>query len=157
MSHLYVYIKNEEQRRKMYEVVKKSRGTDSGVDIPMPESVLVPAGATYKLGLGIVVAATTRIGTAGPCLLFPRSSISKTSLRLANSIGLIDAGYRGEVCAVVDNLALECVQINAGDRLFQIVTHDFLPFSNIMFVDSLEQMPEPPDDRGAGGFGSTGR
>ena len=36
--------------------------------------------------------------------LYPRSSIVKTGLRLANSVGIIDAGYRGEIIAVVDNI-----------------------------------------------------
>ena len=46
---------------------------------------------------------------------------SKTPLRLANSIELIDSGYRGELIAIVDNLGSTDVHINQGDRLFQLV------------------------------------
>ena len=44
--------------------------------------------------------------------LFPRSSISKTPLRLANSIGLIDGGYRGELVGMVDNIYDKDFHIN---------------------------------------------
>ena len=80
----------------------------------------------------------------------PRSSISKTPLRLCNSIGLIDAGYRGEIMAAVDNIKDEDYIIDYGQRLFQIVAMDGSPLS-FELVDTLSQT-----DRGAGGFGSTG-
>jgi len=53
--------------------------------------------------------------------LFPRSSISKTPLRLANSIGLIDGGYRGEIVAMVDNIYDEDYEVKEGERYFQLV------------------------------------
>ena len=46
-----------------------------------------------------------------PYMLMPRSSIAKTPLRLSNSIGLIDAGYRGEIMAAIDNIK-NIVQLN---------------------------------------------
>ena len=80
----------------------------------------------------------------------PRSSISKTPIRLCNSIGLIDAGYRGEIMAAVDNIKQEDYTINSGQRLFQIVAMDGSPLS-FELVDELSST-----SRGAGGFGSTG-
>ena len=80
----------------------------------------------------------------------PRSSISKTPIRLCNSVGLIDAGYRGEIMAAVDNIKQEDYTISVGQRLFQIVAMDGSPLS-FELVDELSST-----SRGAGGFGSTG-
>jgi dUTP pyrophosphatase len=91
-------------------------------------------------------------------MLLPRSSIVKTPLRLANSIGIIDSGYRGNIMACVDNIdtlvedeELEYYQIKQGDRLFQIV-HPSLEGIKVELVDEL-----PSSNRGTGGFGSTGK
>ena len=84
-------------------------------------------------------------------MLVPRSSISKTPLRMANSIGIIDAGYRGEIMAAVDNRGDKDYMIVPGQRLFQIVHPTLCPF-NVGVVDKLSET-----DRGDGGFGSTGK
>ncbi len=130
----------------------KHRPTDSGFDIPLSKQV-VPEGGTHTFRLGIRVAATTHDGQPLPCLLLPRSSIAHTPFRLCNSIGLIDAGYRGEVQAKVDVRGYESVSVPDGMRLFQLVTPSFLPWSEIHIVNAL---PEAQDSRGDGGFGSTG-
>lgn len=83
-------------------------------------------------------------------MLLPRSSISKTPMRLANSVGLIDAGYRGVLMAAVD--VDRRFEIQAGDRYFQIVKPDLLPWTSIHIVDEI---PGGPTLRGEGGFGST--
>ena len=82
--------------------------------------------------------------------LFPRSSISKTPLRMANSIGLIDGGYRGEIMAVCDNIKSEAYMVEKGQRLFQLVATDSSPIEYEL-VETLEM-----STRGIGGFGSTG-
>nr|QBK90048.1 MAG: dUTP diphosphatase [Pithovirus LCPAC101] len=82
-------------------------------------------------------------------LLVPRSSISKTPLRMANSIGIIDSGYTGELMAMVDNHSDKVYSIKRGDRLFQVVRANLRPFS-FKLVDELEKT-----ERGDGGFGST--
>ena len=86
--------------------------------------------------------------------LLPRSSISKTGLRLANSVGLIDAGYRGTLLAVVDNHADEEKTISNGDRYFQVAAPTLQPWDQIHIVSEI---PGGETLRGAGGFGSTGR
>ena len=80
----------------------------------------------------------------------PRSSIAKTPLRLCNSIGLIDGGYRGEIMAVVDNIKKESYTLRPGQRLFQLVAMDGSPI-HFELVDELTE-----STRGDGGFGSTG-
>jgi len=81
--------------------------------------------------------------------LVPRSSISKTPLTLANSTGLIDASYRGELLAKVR--ADSYYKVNEGDRLFQVAAPNLHPI-HVELIDSLSTT-----DRGEGGFGSTGK
>ena len=83
--------------------------------------------------------------------LYPRSSLAKTPLRLANSVGIIDAGYRGNICAFVDNIKDEPYRIDQGTRLFQICSPTLEPIEYTI-VNALSETT-----RGSGGFGSTGR
>ena len=70
---------------------------------------------------------------------------------MANSIGLIDGGYRGEIMAVVDNVKKEPYTLRPGQRLFQLVAMDGSPI-HFELVDELSD-----STRGDGGFGSTGK
>ena len=81
--------------------------------------------------------------------MLPRSSISRTPLRLANSVGLIDAGYRGPIMAAVDG----AYTVAENERLFQLATPDLLPWDEVRVVSAI---PGGPTLRGTGGFGSTG-
>jgi dUTP pyrophosphatase len=83
--------------------------------------------------------------------LAPRSSIYKTGLMMANSVGIIDKSYRGELKAPVWSLTGNS-NVSRGDRLFQIVAPDMGWIRNVRIVDSL-----PGTERGEGGFGSTGK
>jgi dUTP pyrophosphatase len=89
-------------------------------------------------------------GHAG--LVLPRSGLaSRQGLTLANSPGLIDAGYRGEVtCAVVNLDPAEAVTIRKGDRIAQLVVVE-VPAMEPAWVDEL-----PESERSHGGFGSSG-
>ena len=82
--------------------------------------------------------------------LYARSSISDTPIRMANNVGIIDAGYRGEILAKVDNLSETPYVINAHRRLFQICMPDLKPFT-VQIVQTLNETK-----RGEQGFGSTG-
>ncbi len=83
--------------------------------------------------------------------LVPRSSIYKTGLMMANSIGVIDKSYRGELKAPVWSMTANS-SVSKGDRLFQIVAPDMGWIRNIRVVSSM-----PETQRGVGGFGSTGK
>lgn len=143
------------------EQLAKHRYTDSGFDIPLIDATLNFAysnSVVVKFNLGIKVAAVGFYNRKPfPCLLLPRSSISKTPYRLTNSIGLIDAGYRGEVAAMCDFEPSAQESIEKGSRLFQLCQHNFMPWQQIVIVDSLEKLPVALDNRGENGFGSTGR
>lgn len=84
--------------------------------------------------------------------MLPRSSISKTPLRLANSVGLIDAGYRGSIKAAVTNFGSGKFEAPANNRYFQLSTPDLLPWDRI----EIGPIPGGATLRGTGGFGSTG-
>ena len=133
--------------RDFYENHSHFHKGDSGLDLYILEKQIFKPGETNKIKLGI----SCEANTGKSYFLFPRSSISKTPLRMANSIGLIDAGYRGEIMAVCDNIKDFEFKINKGDRLFQLVSAD-LSAINFKIVNNLSKT-----DRGAGGFGSTGK
>jgi len=83
--------------------------------------------------------------------LVPRSSIYKTGLMMANSVGVIDKSYRGELKAPVWSMTGE-TKVQYGDRLFQIVAPDMGWIRHVRTVDSL-----PNTVRGQSGFGSSGK
>ena len=85
-------------------------------------------------------------------LLFPRSSNAKTNLRLTNSVGVLDSGYRGEVMFKFkyDSFSGMMNEYNVGDRIGQII---IMPYPTIEFEEAMELSKT---ERGNGGYGSTG-
>ena len=88
-------------------------------------------------------------------LLYPRSSISRTHLALANSVGVIDSGYRGEIMLKFRNINgiivdSQHMSPKIGDRVGQLM---IVPRPKIDFVE-VKQLDD--SERGSGGFGSTG-
>ena len=119
---------------------------DAGLDLFIIHEQTIEAGESAFIHLQIVCENKEET----PYLLVPRSSISKTPLRLSNSIGLIDPGYRGEIMAAVDNIKKEKYTVVPGQRLLQLVAMDGSPI-HFSLVDELSET-----SRGEGGFGSTG-
>lgn len=152
---LYIRPLNNEVRSLIFKQIQNHRHTDSGFDIPIVSQNVDLSSKVTSFSLGVQIAAMDS-NEPRPCILLPRSSIYKTPFRLCNSIGLIDAGYRGEVKAIVDNMNPEddtTMRLEEGTRMFQICRHDFLPWNTIILCDEL---PRSNDNRGEGGFGSTG-
>lgn len=141
--------KYDDVKEKQFE--KASKHADSGVDIFTPEKIVCKAGETTTIRLGISAAVYGPNEFPLPYYVFPRSSISKTPLRLANSVGIIDSGYRGELMAKVDNISKEDYVVEQYQRLFQMCNGNLLPFSSMKLVKELDDT-----ERGSGGFGSTG-
>uniref|UniRef100_A0A6C0L012 dUTP diphosphatase n=1 Tax=viral metagenome TaxID=1070528 RepID=A0A6C0L012_9ZZZZ len=131
---------------------------DSGLDLFVPEEVKVPGKAIgFKINMMISCEAFGRddrepVGLGNiSYYLYPRSSMgAKTPLRLANSVGIIDAGYRGNIIAIVDNISEEEHTVLAGTRLVQICSPNLGPIS----ISVVNQLSETT--RGVGGLGSTG-
>ena len=127
-----------------------SRG-DAGLDLYCPGDMKILPGQTVKIDFKIQCEGLSDNDDRNVCYyLYPRSSISKTPLRLANSVGIIDSGYRGNLMAVVDNISKEHFQIQRGQRLFQICGRYLEPI-HLTLVEELSD-----SERGNGGFGSTG-
>lgn len=113
---------------------------------------LIPLGVKARL---IKCNPQTSIEEDSHFWLLPRSSIYKTGLMMANSVGVIDKTYRGELKAptIVHHATTEIWNLaSIGDRLFQIVAPDMGWIREVRIVDSL-----PETVRGVGGFGSTGK
>lgn len=144
---------------------------DAGVDLFVPadnfcmsEDAQYPKAQTMRVDHQVKCAARlvsvyptgeTRSYNTG-FYIHPRSSIYKTPLRLANSAGVIDAGYRGNLIAIFDVINRpHGANIMAGDRLVQICAPDLVPIY-VELVDSVEDLGEKTA-RAEGGFGSTGR
>ena len=138
---------------------------DSGFDLFTPEDVVVKLGETKFVDLQVQCEMTNSDSENIGYQLYPRSSISKTPLMLHNSVGIIDAGYRGNIKAAVryiptdkdlsiitkiDSCKYPNYTIKKGTRLFQLCKFTGEPFK-IKLVDELSD-----SSRGTGGFGSTG-
>lgn len=135
-------------------VAKPRRERDAGFDLFSAETMAAECGIVYKVPQSCKAAVyDPMIGGFRAYWMLPRSSISKTPLRMANSVGLIDAGYRGPLIAMVHNITDTAFPIHLGDRYFQIAGPELLPFERIEVVDEI---PGGATLRGEGGFGSTG-
>jgi dUTP pyrophosphatase len=101
----------------------------------------------YGTGLAIEIPA----GYVG--LIFPRSSNSKTDLYLTNHVGVVDSGYRGEIMFKfrANPSLINAVIYQVGDRVGQLI---IIPYPQIELTESAELSDS---ERGAGGFGSTGK
>ena len=127
-------------------VVKLPYSRDSGYDLFMPTDIVVPKRA---LGFMIDLGVRCEYNRSSGYYLYPRSSMSKTPLRLANSVGIIDNGYRGTLKVAVDNHSDEPVRLKKGDRLFQLRIPSLESFK--VLLGTVNRLTE----RGEGGFGST--
>lgn len=110
------------------------------IDIAPFERKLIPTGLAVAIPEGF----------AG--FVQPRSGLAlKSGLSMANTPGLIDSHYRGELKVIAVNLdANEAIHISKGERVAQLVIQR-VPVVSLMEVDELDET-----DRGTGGFGSSG-
>ena len=111
-------------------------------------SASIAPGQTVKIPTGIALELPE--GTAG--LVFARSSLgTKRGLAPANKVGVIDSDYRGELMVMLHNHGTETQTIAHGERVAQLLV---VPVFTPGFVEA-EELSDT--DRGAGGFGSTGK
>ena len=137
-----------------------------GTDIPLPrfatagaacmdlcacvdEAVTLNAGERRLVTTGIAIALPSPEYVA---LVFARSGLGiKRGVCLSNGVGVIDSDYRGEISVGLGNLSQDSYTIQPGDRIAQLMV---TPVVRPVLVQA-EELDET--DRGAGGFGSTGR
>jgi len=112
------------------------------IKVERPDKIIV--------GLGF----STEIPPGFKGILVPRSSIAKTNWFLANSIGIIDADYRGEwmmVLKTMGSVMYDALPFGVGERCAQIY------FERVNDVEIEETIELSDTERGSGGFGSTGK
>ena len=164
--YLYVDSTDEKLRDKYVEAANKhnekvdnTHYPDSGFDLYHPETcrLLNMNPMMYSCDMKVKAAMYEGVQPVG-YYMYPRSSISKTPLRLANSVGIIDSGYSGNLGAKFDvNTHQTGWESEEYHRLLQICSGTLKPF-RVVIVDSVEELNKYGDtERGEGGFGSTGK
>jgi dUTP pyrophosphatase len=129
---------------------ERTRPGDAGFDLRCVSGFALAPGERAVVPTGVAVALPA--GHAG--LVVPRSGLAaRHGLSVVNGPGLIDPNYRGEVKVVLVNLGDEDFAAEAGDRIAQLLV---VPFA-APAVSVVQSLPDGGDDRGAGGFGSSGR
>tara|TARA_B100000424_G_scaffold236995_1_gene202232 strand:- start:1 stop:465 length:465 start_codon:yes stop_codon:yes gene_type:complete len=153
---MHILIKtNNTELNSIYSSHSTFHEGDSGFDLFTPEDITIEPGQISSI-IDLQVSCESFYSKEDKrnisYYLYPRSSMgAKTPLRLANSVGIIDAGYRGTLKAIVDNIDSENkVIISKGTRLFQLCSPTLEPIT----YEVVEQLSETT--RGEGGLGSTG-
>ena len=152
---MHLFLKPEDDNvRKYYENHSTFHDGDAGLDLFCPEDVVIEPKSTHILDLKIQCEVYHNDKNIS-YYLYPRSSLSKTPLRLANSVGIIDAGYRSKLKGAFDNTSDQPYYIKAGQRLLQICAPDLGMISGNISLTLTNTLSET--SRGEGGFGSTGQ
>ncbi len=124
-------------------------GEDLGYDLYAAETVVIPPRGHAIVPTGVAIQLTSADGTPMGALVRDRSSMA--ARRLVTTAGVIDAGYRGEVKIVVENLADIEQTIHGGDKIANLLPYPVLTTA----VEVVEELAD--SRRGEGGFGSSGR
>ena len=159
---LKIYISNNNLKDKYYSHIinhnnqVNTKFPNAGFDLLTPQTLEINS-SIIKLDTNIICAMYDSNNNTVSYFLYPRSSIIKTNFRLANSVGIIDSGYRGNIIGIFDNVLSHSTitEIEQYSRLLQICAPNLGPII-VKIVDSLEELSEETE-RGTGGFGSTGR
>jgi dUTP pyrophosphatase len=157
------YIEAINERR--YKMIDNSgEYIDAGFDLFAPDMKRFTSLNVNKLDYKIKCSATIReknnieyntdIEYNTGFYMYPRSSISKSNIRLANNVGIIDAGYRGNLIGMFDLIYTNEMDIDKFDRYLQICAPGIIPIM-VELVNSIEELGNETA-RGSGGFGSTG-
>jgi len=142
-------------------IPKKANSTDAGFDLVAIDDGIVDSEGFLQYRTGLSIAPQNGLHTN----IFPRSSISKYDLVLANSVGLVDNGYRGELLVRFkptlrfmqgESGTIEAIlpsplkKYKKGDKIAQLVVSETI---SVSFVEWAEL---GQTERGSGGFGSSG-
>lgn len=126
------------------ELIKPQRAhyNDAGMDCYAQNNIVLEPMQTMMIPLGFGL----EVPDGYMATIRPRSSMN--SKGILTQIGTIDSGYRGEIKAILINLNNQAININRNDKICQIIIE---PVILAEFVDELQ------NNRGTGGFGSTGK
>lgn len=164
MNTLELHLRIEQNNgvKDMYENHTAAYDGDAGLDLFFPEDITIKGGETKLVDLQVAAqmlemgsflknAHVGRNSIYRPVgyYLVPRSSISKTPLRMSNSVGIVDSGYTGHLKVSIDNIKNTDYKIKKGDKLFQIV-HPSLKTFKLVLTERLQDT-----ERSDKGFGSS--
>jgi dUTP pyrophosphatase len=161
MSKKFLVKVVEQENADLYESHTTYHKGDAGLDLFVTKDQVILPGETLLVDMGVQCQNRSfdwciwhwlfgNFYKYHSYLLMPRSSISKTPLIMKNSVGLIDAGYLGNIKAPLYNTSSEPFYIKRGQRYVQLVNGDLSPV-NMELVGEHRNTT-----RGSGGFGSTG-
>ena len=176
LKQLYIDACNKYNNDTLSVITGSSKYFDSGFDLFCPENITCEKGDMTKLNHKIRCS-MSRVEPSQPIsvkfingehiltpndyaipvgyYLYPRSSTgTKTPLRLANSVGIIDSGYRGDLIAAFDNNSKKKYTVEQGQRVAQLCPPELTCPIYVIVVDSIDELGLTT--RGDGGFGSTG-
>lgn len=130
----------------------RAHPTDAGLDLRSKVECVLSRGNRTLVGTGVRV--KVPVGYVG--FLIPRSSLSKKGIIVLNSVGVIDADYRGEIMACLQYTGTQdWVVIDKNERIVQLV---IVPIALVDVLPRYVSEEEWNDtERGTGGFGSTGK
>jgi dUTP pyrophosphatase len=124
-------------------------GEDLGYDVYAAFMVIIAPRSHAIVPTGIAIECTSPAGEPMGALLRDKSSMAARRLMLTG--GVIDAGYRGEIRVLIENMGDQPAVINAGDKIANLIPYPVLT-GEVQVVDELAE-----SKRKAGGFGSSGR
>jgi dUTP pyrophosphatase len=124
----------------------KAHADDAGFDLYSLEDLTLRPHAVAKVNTGIAIGIPA--GHVG--YVYGRSGMSLRGVSLANGVGVVDAGYHGELTVILQNSSQDDFHISVHDRVAQIV---IMPVPEIKLVE-VSELPETM--RGSNGFGSSG-
>ena len=119
----------------------------AGADLRVPYDIQLKPGEIHKVHTGVAV----KIPEGCVGLIFPRSSLGKIKVGMANTVGVIDSDYTGELIVLLENKGHTTQLFYKDDRIVQLVVVPCVA-PKFEYVDSLEET-----ERGDKGFGSTGK
>jgi len=127
---------------------------NSGFDLFVPETVGVANSpeSVKMISMDVKCEMVESTGKSVAYYMYPRSSLSKTPLVLANHVGIIDSGYRGNLIGAFRNLDNKPYVVDKHTRLLQVCHPSLWP----IYVVLVEEAELSTTSRGSGGFGSTG-
>ncbi|MDR2034224.1 MAG: dUTP diphosphatase [Helicobacteraceae bacterium] len=129
-------------------IPKYQSANAAGFDLHALEDGEIAAGKSALIKTGLAIS----LPIGYELQVRPRSSLAlKHSVTVLNSPGTVDSDYRGELMIILINLGNETFKISAGDRIAQAI------LSAVSQADLIEVEELDKTERGAGGFGSTGR
>lgn len=124
---------------------------DAGADVRASEDAVIPANGFKSIDTGLRIA----LPEGYVALLFARSGNGQKGIGITHGVGVIDAGYRGEVKVCLYNAGNEPFEVKEGDRIAQLI---ILPIPPVTYAftddESFDKLCDT--ERGTDGFGSTG-